>query len=175
MFDSPIGILLFGAVILFAAFLGSWLASYLNVRRTKVSVPEPVETGSPPEEPAQSQLETRSAELPPVRHAFDFADDQVTIIMEMPVELLDDDAMLADVWVDVVGWARMAWQDVQDGKTPSPDMLPEGEADSLDEKDISREHLDDSLQRLHNAAERRRDLRMKLAERQNGTPEAMPV
>ena len=175
MFDSPIGILLFGAVILIAAFLGSWLASFLNLGRKKVSVPEPIESGSPYQASVQTQSEPRSAEPPPVRHAFDFSEDQMTIILEMPVELLGDDATLADVWVDVVGWARMAWQDVQEGKTPALDQVAEGEAESLDEKDISREHLEDSLQRLHDAAERRRELRLKLAERQNSVTEAMPV
>lgn len=41
-----------------------------------------------------------------VRHAFEFEDDQLSILLEMPVSMLRDDAALAEAWVEVVGWAR---------------------------------------------------------------------
>ncbi len=162
MLNSLVGILLLGAVILVAAFLGSWLALSLNARRTAAPHPEPVAQEAGPEGVAQS-APVRPAEPPPVKHAFDFTDDQVTMILEMPVETLADDATLADVWVDTVSWARSAWSDIQEGKLTRAEG-PAGE-ETLDESEITREHLEDSLQRLHDSAERRRELRLKLNER----------
>ena len=162
MLNSPIDILLLGAVILVAAFLCSWLAFFINARRANASIPEPADQDLEPESVAQA-APIRPAEPPPVRHAFDFSDDQVTMILEMPIETLEDDATLADVWVDVVSWARIAWRDVQEGKLTMAEEASEEPA--LDESEITREHLEGSLQRLHDAAERRRELRLKLAER----------
>jgi hypothetical protein len=155
-------------VILVAAFLGSWLAFRVNARRTAVSIPEITETEVQAENVAASP-EAVPAETPPIKHAFDFDEDQVTMILEMPTALLADDRALADGWVDVVSWARMAWQDIQEGKLIATGQAGEKEIAALDESEITREHLEGSLQRLHDAAERRRELRMKLAERQNGT------
>jgi len=174
MIDSLIGLLLSAAVVLIAlaAFLGAWLAFWMNARRLTPKPPEPApeeetpHSGSPAAAPAP-----RAAEPPPVRHAFDFSGDQVSMILEMPVSLLADDAALADVWVDVVGWARMAWEDVEAGNVPVTAQSPEAEGESLDESEITREHLEGSLQRLHDAAERRRELRLKLAERRHGAQE----
>ncbi len=41
-----------------------------------------------------------------LRHAFEFEDDQLAILLEMPLVMLQDDAALAEAWVEVVGWAR---------------------------------------------------------------------
>ena len=171
MINSPINMLLFGAVILVAAFLGSWLAFRMNARRTPVATAATTEPDiqtetvpPPPAKPAESSL---------IKHAFDFEDDQVTIILEMPVALLDDDDALATGWVDVVSWARMARQDIKDGQPAAATQPDEESGATLDESEITREHLEGSLQRLHDSAERRRELRMKLTNRQNGT--AQPV
>jgi len=170
MFNSPVDILLFGAVILVAAFLGSWFAFRVNARRTTVSIPEITET-EVQAEVDPSPPPARPAETPPIKHAFDFDEEQVTMILEMPTALLDDDRALADGWVDVVSWARMAWQDIQQGNLVATGQTGEEEIAALDESEITREHLEGSLQRLHDAAERRRELRMKLTERQNEAPQ----
>ncbi len=171
MLTSLVGILLFGAVILITAFLGSWLALSLNARRTAVPPPKPVAQEAGPEDIAPSAL-VRPAEPPPVKHAFEFTDEQVTMILEMPIEALADDATLADVWVDAVSWARSAWRDIQEGKQTRAEGLA-GE-ETLDESEITREHLEDSLQRLHDAAERRRELRLKLNERRGDALQSSP-
>jgi len=116
-------------------------------------------------EQSSSSLPRKSAREYPFKHAFDFVDGNCTMILEMPVEMLDDDAALADAWVDVVSWARMSWLEVQQGKPPVES--PSEPESTLDESEITREHLEDALRRLHDAAERRRQLRDKLAEQQN--------
>ena len=35
----------------------------------------------------------------PVRHAFEFEDDQLAILLEMPLDMLQDDTALAEGWV----------------------------------------------------------------------------
>jgi len=87
--------------------------------------------------------------------------------------VLDDDDALASGWVDIVSWARMARQDILEGRTAVTAQPDEDSGAKSDESEITREHLEGSLQRLHDAAERRRELRMKLTDRQNGT--AQPV
>lgn len=172
MITSPtISLVLFGAIILVAAFLGSWFASYLNDRRKIVSIPELAEAETPPES-TTSQNTERAREYH-IKHAFDFAEDQITMILEMPTAILADDPALADAWIDVVSWARVAWQEIQDGKSEIDAQSPENDEESLNESEITREHLESALQRLHESAERRRALRLKLAERQNGTSQAI--
>jgi len=122
-----------------------------------------------PEQLAKSQSPTEPS---PIKHAFDFEDERVAMILEMPTSMLTDDEALAAGWVDVVSWARMAWQDIQEGRAVTDETPAEDAPAALDESEITREHLEGSLQRLHDAAERRRDLRMKLAEKQHGAPAA---
>ncbi len=171
MFESPIiSLTLFGALILIAAFLGSWIAVSLSARRKSVSIPELVE----PEVNQETITASKPASKPdyPIKHAFDFTDEQITMILEMPLAILDDDAALANVWIDVVGWARISWQDIQNGVSVQ-DKQSEPKSKSLDESEITREHLEDALHRLHESAERRRTLRSKLTERQNGKTESV--
>ena len=169
----PLSTILTGAVILIAAFLGSWLALSLSARRNASPVPQIEE----PEADSQShQPEAKVSREYPFKHAFDFSNDQVTMILEMPTLMLQDDAALADAWVDVVGWARMAWQDIEEGNLPVSANTPISEEnESVDESEITREHLESSLQRLHDAAERRRALRLKLAEHNNSVQETGPT
>ena len=164
MLESPIiSIILTVFFILIAAFLGSWLALTLSARRKAVSSPDLAAEEEPaPATPAKSAREYS------FKHAFDFNDDTCTMILELPVAMLEDDLALADAWVDVVGWARMAWQDVQAGENPT-ESPPPPEETNLDESEITRDHLEGALQRLHESAERRRELRAKLAEQQHGS------
>ena len=159
MFDSYSGLIAIGAVILVAAFLGSWLAGRLNARRPIIAAPPTDNAVTPP---------APKADLADVKHAFDFDDDRISMIVDMPVSMLSDDAILADAWVDVVGWARVAWADTQAHRLASGDAEGEEKA-TLDPNEITSEHMADSLQRLHDAAERRRELRQKLT--QQSTPE----
>jgi len=157
MFDSYSGLLAIGAVILVAAFLGSWLAGRLNARRPHSITPpaDPANTVTPP---------APRADLADVKHAFDFDDDRVSMMIDMPVAMLSDEALLADVWVDVVGWARVAWADTQAHRLASGAADAAETDETLDPNEITSEHMADSLQRLHDAAERRRELRQKLAQ-----------
>lgn len=86
------------------------------------------------------------------------------MILEMPVSFLEDDDALSEGWVDVVSWARMAYSDMLQKQLTA--MAEEGgEAGSdVDAQQVTREKLEESLKRLHDSAERRRELRMKLAE-----------
>ncbi len=162
MFNSPVDILISGAIILIAAFLGSWLAFRINARGTATSAQEDIDPEIQTENAPPSQ--TKPAETQPIKHAFDFSEDRVTMILEMPIALLDDDRSLADGWVDVVSWARMARQDIQEGGVAATALPGDDSGVTLDESEITREHMENSLQRLHDAAERRRELRLKLAE-----------
>ena len=105
-----------------------------------------------------------SAEVSSIKHAFDFEGDQISMILEMPVSFLEDDEALSEGWVDVVSWARMAYSDMLQKQLTA--IAEEGdEADAADDaKQVTRERLEASLKRLHDSAERRRELRMKLAE-----------
>ncbi len=162
MYDFLVGYLFLGVFVFIAAFLGSLLAFKIAGRP---SATPPLAEDAPIEE-AQATPEPEPKSPPatpaPIKRAFDFDDDQVTMILEMPAAMLEDDQALADGWVEVVDWARMAWQDVQQGKVDGDQLYGEG-ARALDESEITREHLQGSLQRLHDAAERRRQLRLKMA------------
>lgn len=105
-----------------------------------------------------------SAEASSIKHAFDFDEDRISMILEMPVSFLEDDDALSEGWVDVVSWARMAYSDMLQKQLTA--MAEEGgEAGSdVDAQQVTREKLEESLKRLHDSAERRRELRMKLAE-----------
>jgi hypothetical protein len=104
------------------------------------------------------------AENPPIRHAFDFTDDTLTMILEMPVSMLEDDEALTEGWIRVVGWARMTYRQILEGK------LAESQAAASDnapqESVLTNEALEASLQRLHDSAERRREMRMLLRQKQ---------
>lgn len=104
-------------------------------------------------------------ETPAVRHAFEFEADRLTIILEAPVTLLADDQGLVSAWVDVVGWARLAYLGRGGEETPASGLssaaavsahLHRGE---IDEPVMMQAQLDQVLQRLHLSAERRRYLR----------------
>ena len=105
-----------------------------------------------------------SAEASSIKHAFDFDEDRISMILEMPVSFLEDDDALSEGWVDVVSWARMAYSDMLRKQLTA--MAEEGdEANSdVNAQQVTREKLEESLKRLHDSAERRRELRMKLAE-----------
>jgi hypothetical protein len=162
MFDSPIVFLYaLDVVLILAALVSIAVVWRRNARGAIVSIPEL----------DQSQEGLAQAVMPAepiqVKHAFDFADDSITMILEMPISALEDDDALAEAWVDTVSLARMAWLDVQQGHATLVDETAGMDATNLDESEITREHLESSLQRLHDSAERRRELRMKLAERRH--------
>ncbi len=162
MFNSPtVFLFVLDAVLILAALVSIVVVWRRNARSATVSIPEL----------DQSQADLAQAVVPaepiPVKHAFDFADDSITMILEMPITALEDDDALAEAWVDTVSLARMAWLDVQQGHATLVDESAGADAAALDESEITREHLESSLQRLHDSAERRRELRMKLAERQH--------
>ena len=130
--------------------------------------------------PLSSPLSTaRSPDAPDVLHAFEFSEDGfLTMVVEMPASLLDNDARLAAAWVDVVGWARVErlskenearWAAQEEAIAAG---LPVTEMISNDPQRLQ-EQLDKTLHRLQLSAERRRQLRALLeqslrAQRQEG-------
>ena len=106
-----------------------------------------------------------------MRHAFEFSDDQLAILLEMPLVTLQDDAALAEAWVEVVGWARTEQKrpaGIASSVAPSPKAtsivaaaappppFPDGGSAQLQAQ------LDAVLQRLQSSAGRRRQMRQKL-------------
>jgi len=169
MFDSPVTFFMLSiAAILVVAALGSWLYLVVKARRATVSIPESDLTTAE----AGTAAAVLPPEMPQVKHAFDFIDDQLTMILEMPVDALQDDDVLAEVWIDTVSLARMAWLDVQKGVLTPAEETADIQTETLDESQITREHLESSLQRLHDSAERRRELRLKLSERHEAASRA---
>jgi len=160
-------LLLTASILSLAVLFGVvYVAIRLAMRNQKqvnfAPVLEPQAEATP--EPDQA-ARPASVENPPIKHAFDFADDQVTMILEMPVSLLEDDEALAEGWVDVVSWARVAYREILEGRlAESQAVEPEGAAAQAPE--MSGEELEASLKRLHDSAERRRELRMLLNEKQ---------
>lgn len=109
-----------------------------------------------------------------VRHAFEFEDDQLSILLEMPVSMLGDDAALAEAWVEVVGWAR-AGQTRSAGvpsaatvNAPAPGRVPIAGAAAAPPPFAGggsaqfQSQLDAVLQRLQSSAGRRRQMRQML-------------
>lgn len=115
---------------------------------------------APQNRTAKPDRET-APELEDMRHAFEFSDDdRLTIILEMPVEVLDNDRALVDIWVEAVGWARLehvgqssvVQMHKPTANTPAK-ALDTSEAEQLQVQ------LDEVLQRLQLSAERRREMR----------------
>ncbi|MCP4164559.1 MAG: hypothetical protein GY759_01545 [Chloroflexi bacterium] len=116
--------------------------------------------------PLESDL---SAGYPPVRYAFDFKeDDQLTIVLEMPVSMLEHDSDLAEVWVDTIGKAQIERQNMYRGGQHSPGLSPAPESvygnTESNRTDDLHDQLDAVLNRLQHAATRRQDLRTSLSE-----------
>ncbi|RUA16699.1 MAG: hypothetical protein DSY55_03590 [Clostridia bacterium] len=105
-----------------------------------------------------------SAEASSIKHAFDFDEDRISMVLEMPVSFLEDDDALSEGWVDVVSWARMAYSDMLRKQLTTMAEEVDEAAPDVDAQQVTREKLEESLKRLHDSAERRRELRMKLAE-----------
>jgi len=120
---------------------------------------EPDLAGEPEPRPART-------ENPPIQHAFDFAEDKLTMILEMPPSLLEDDEALAEGWVHVVSWARVAYREILEGRL-AESRAAAAQGESTEAPELSGEALEASLKRLHDAAERRRELRMMLNEKQS--------
>lgn len=100
-----------------------------------------------------------------IRHAFDFGEDnRVTMILEMPAATLADDGALVEVWVDVVGWARL--EQSRQSASNLKDMRPNGQTAASAPVAASPEHLqthlDQVLERLQLSADRRGQLRSML-------------
>ncbi len=155
-----------GLVVLFGVV---YAAIRLALKHQKQVTIEPVLEPPAQEEAMEEPPRQRSADVenPPIKHAFDFADDAVTMILEMPVSLLEDDEALAAGWVDVVSWARVTYRDILEGRLQ--EAAEEIEGVSPNESELTSEELEASLRRLHDSAERRRELRMLLAEKQKSS------
>lgn len=126
--------------------------------------------------PAAAAGVAAAPETPEVRHAIEFAEDRLTIILEGPTSLLADDHALVAAWVDVVGWARLDYLGRGAQRTSGPDpalALAAGRpaALSLNEPAAMQAQLDQVLQRLHLSAERRRQLRALLEQSFLPSPE----
>ena len=125
----------------------------------------PASASAPQEaEPAGSAAISARAENPPIRHAFDFTDDTLTMILEMPASLLEDDEALTEGWIQVVGWARMTYREILEGKLAESQAVVSENAPQ--QNVLSNEALEESLKRLHDSAERRREMRMLLRQKQ---------
>ncbi len=155
-----------GLVVLFVVV---YVAIRLALKNQKQVTIEPVLEPAAQEEAPQESPQQRSVDVenPPIKHAFDFTDEAVTMILEMPVSLLEDDEALAAGWVDVVSWARVTYRDILEGRLQ--ESAEEVEGVSPDESELTSEELEASLRRLHDSAERRRELRMLLAEKQKAS------
>lgn len=129
--------------------------------------PEPAPAVQPAPAPVPVPQHTLSSdrelapELEDMRHAFEFSDDdRLTIILEMPVDVLDKDRALVDIWVEAVGWARLE----RAGKTMSPGAsqpqpLSQAQVLGSTEAEQLQVQLDEVLHRLQLSAERRREMR----------------
>ncbi len=169
-----LAVVVFQLAILFGIV---YLAVRLVMRQRQPSsaAQKPPASDIPPTEstsgPASSSMSPGSpSQDVPIKHAFDFDEDKVTIILEMPAVLLDHDEALAEGWVQVVDEARRAYQQILEGAVPdrqvestAPDTVAE---EAISPNDLRGEHLEASLNRLKEAAERRRRLRMMLHEKQ---------
>ena len=109
-----------------------------------------------------------------VRHAFEFEDDQLAILLEMPLAMLQDDAAVAEAWVEVVGWARAEQRrpagipSAATATTPAPAGVPIAGAAAAPPPFADggsaqfQAQLDTVLQRLQASAGRRRQMRQML-------------
>ncbi len=137
----------------------------------------PVQTISQTEPPTLSIQQALTAPLesdqsvgyPPVRYAFDFnEDDQLSIVLEMPVSMLEHDSDLAEVWVDTIGWAQIEHKNrLQHRERPIAPSPMSGPVYSNEESERTydlQDQLDAVLIRLQQAATRRQYLRTSLNE-----------
>ncbi|HFQ95158.1 MAG TPA: hypothetical protein ENK30_01170 [Anaerolineae bacterium] len=160
-----LGVIALNLVVLFGIV---YLALRLAMRNQKqVSMKPVLEPQAQPETPSEPEPRSVSAENPPIKHAFDFTDDTLTMILEMPASLLEDDEALAEGWVDVVSWARVTYREILAGRL-AESKTAEDEGVSADAPEMSGDELEASLKRLHDSAERRRELRMLLAQKGAG-------
>ncbi len=154
-----------------------YLAVRLVLRRQRPSpeAPKPSANEIPPtESPSNAMASPGQPVAPsldvPIKRAFDFDEDKVTIILEMPAVMLDHDEALAEGWVQVMDEARRAYQQVLEGEMPPPQaekvIADAAPREAIAPNDLRGEHLEASLNRLKEAAERRRRLRMMLHEKQ---------
>ncbi|MCS7039395.1 MAG: hypothetical protein RMN24_07895 [Anaerolineae bacterium] len=93
-----------------------------------------------------------------VRHAFEIEGDRVTVMVELPLALLHDDRTVVDAWMEAIGAARL-------GDTPVTAQGPIPVGAASDEQEQLQVRLNEVLNRLQLAAERRRRLRAMLEER----------
>ena len=93
-----------------------------------------------------------------IRHAIEFDDDRISMILDLPAGMLDDDRALVEAWVEAVGWARIE-QMRKDRRLKPLSPMDAGAAMPIDEPERLQAQLDQMLQRLQISAERRRHLR----------------
>lgn len=93
-----------------------------------------------------------------VRHAFEIEGDRVTVMVELPLALLHDDRTVVDAWMEAIGAARLG-----DTSVTARGPIPAGAMS--DEQEQLQMRLNEVLNRLQLAAERRRRLRAMLEER----------
>ncbi len=137
---------------------------------TPLTAPE--RTPAPAATPGPAAGTRPAVSQPRVRHAFEFQDDQVTVLLEMPASLLQDDAALADAWVDVIGWARSEQAHPGSSAVASGSLRPLGARasaasltppSSVDADQAQLQvRLDEGLRRLQAAAIRSRQMRQML-------------
>ncbi|HIQ11257.1 MAG TPA: hypothetical protein EYH29_00115 [Caldilineales bacterium] len=160
-------------MIAFTLFLGLavlFAVVYAAIRlamkgQSQVNAAPVLESQDQSEASPEPEPRPASVENPPIKHAFDFSDDNLTMILEMPASLLEDDEALAEGWVDVVSWARVTYREILERRLAESQTADEDAAAATEPK-LSGEELEASLKRLHDAAERRRELRMLLNEKQ---------
>ncbi len=125
----------------------------------RLPVPSPpavaaVVAPSPPTAPARG-LPTGAESI---RHAFEIEGDRVMVMVELPLSLLHDDRTVVDAWLEAIGAARL-------GDASAPARRPVVAGATADEQEYLQRQLDEVLNRLQLAAERRRRLRALLEER----------
>lgn len=161
-----------GLILAGFAFVGVYMGLRLFTRRR--SSPTSAETpGSEQSRPpaAASGVVAVAAAPPPevapsrglrigaegVRHAFEIEGDRVTVMVELPLALLHDDRTVVDAWMEAIGAARL-------GDTSMTVRGPITAGAVGDEQEQLQVRLNEVLNRLQLAAERRRRLRAMLEE-----------
>ena len=110
---------------------------------------------------AVKRMEREESDLPEVRHAVDFDENgRMTLVVEMPAGMLDDDGSLVNVWIEAVSMARRE-RLARPGRARSRKGRSTAGAFSVGPDDLQHQ-LDQVLYRLQLSAERRRKLRTML-------------
>ena len=175
------GLILAGFIVL-GLYVGARLIGWRPPASTdEPASPQSLEKSEPPAAPAPSIVagathavaptaastpeakpeKREESEAPEVRHAVDFDESgRMTLVMEMPVEMLDDDGSLVSVWIEAVSMARRErLARPRRGRRrrgrSTPEAVPIG-------PDNLQQQLDQVLYRLQLSAERRRKLRTML-------------